>query len=76
MPQDEWSVVLEDEALTQLNKLDKSIRERIKKKLEAMRRLSPARTLKKHRDVWVQDTGGYRIMYLVDATSRKKRLSS
>jgi len=74
MPGDEWKVVLEESALGQLNSLDKPIRERIRKKLEAMRAIPPARTLKRHTETWVQDAGGYRIMYMVDFKSKTKTI--
>jgi len=74
MPNDEWKVVLEESALGQINCLDKPIRERIKKKLETMRLISPTRTLKRHAETWVQDVGGYRIMYLADFKSKTKTI--
>ena len=58
-------VFLTDEALAQLNRLDKTARGRVKKKLEALSTLRPARTLKKHGDVWVLEIGDYRAMYLI-----------
>lgn len=74
MPGDEWKVVLEESALGQLNRLDGPIRERIRKKLESMRALPPARALKRHAETWVQDVGGYRIMYLADFKSKTKTI--
>ena len=66
---DKYGVFLTDEALAQLNKLDKSARERVKKKLESLSTLRPARTLKKHGDVWVLEIGDYRAMYLIDQST-------
>ncbi len=74
MPNEGWKVVLEESALEQLNCLDKPIRERIKKKLESMRALPPARALKRHAETWMQDVGGYRIMYLADFKSKPKAI--
>jgi mRNA-degrading endonuclease RelE of RelBE toxin-antitoxin system len=65
-------VFLTDEALAQLNKLDKPTRERVKKKLEALSTLRPARTLKKHGDVWVLEIGDYRAMYLIDQSTEAR----
>lgn len=61
-----YAVLLTDEALITLNKLDKPVRERIKKRLIALRILRPARTLKKHPEVWVLEIGNYRVLYLID----------
>jgi len=72
-PQNEkHSVFLTGEALLQLNKLDKPLRERVKKKLESLSTLRPARTLKKHGDVWVLEIGNYRAMYLIDSREKTK----
>ncbi len=62
----EFSVLLTDEALAALNKLDKSVRERAKKRLLALRTLRPARTLRKHGEVWVLEIGDCRALYLID----------
>ncbi|MBM3228919.1 hypothetical protein FJZ26_00655 [Candidatus Parvarchaeota archaeon] len=67
-----FEVLLTDEALATLNKLDKSVRERVKKKLEALSHLRPSRTLKKHGDIWVLEIGDYRALYLIDNKSRTK----
>ena len=73
MPQDEsYEVLLMDEALATLNRLDKSMRERVKKKLEALGTLRPARTLKKRPDVWVLEIGDFRALYLIDKTAKTK----
>ena len=66
---EEHDVLLTDEALAALNKLDKALRERVKKKLEALSALRPARTLKKHPDVWVLEVGDFRALYLIDKTA-------
>ncbi len=58
-------VFLTGEALAQLDRLDKPLRERVKKKLDALRTLRPARTLKKHGDVWILEIGDYRAMYVI-----------
>ncbi|MDO8339074.1 MAG: type II toxin-antitoxin system RelE/ParE family toxin [Candidatus Burarchaeum sp.] len=73
MPQDEkYNVLLTDEALAALNKLDKAVRERVKKRLEALSTLRPARTLRKHVDVWVLEIGDYRALYLIDEKAKTR----
>ncbi|HIH18616.1 TPA: type II toxin-antitoxin system RelE/ParE family toxin [Candidatus Micrarchaeota archaeon] len=62
----EFSVLLTDEALSALDRLDKSVRERVKKRLEALRTLRPARTLRKHGEVWILEIGDFRALYLID----------
>ncbi len=71
--QDEkYGVFLTDGALAQLKKLDKPARERVKKKLWALSTLRPARTLKKHGDVWVLEIGDYRAMCLIDNSAKTR----
>jgi len=67
-----YGVFLTDEALAALNKLDKAERERVKKRLVALRTLQPARTLKRHSDIWVLEIGDYRALYLIDETLRTR----
>jgi len=67
-----YGVLLTDEALAALNKLDKPTRDRVKKKLEVLSTLRPARTLKKHGDVWVLEIGDYRALYLIDVVAKTK----
>lgn len=66
------SVFLTDEALAALNKLDKAVRERVKKRLDALSTLRPARTLKKHAGVWVLEIGDYRALYLNDQNAKTR----
>ena len=68
----EVQVLLTDEAVEALNKLDKAVRERVKKRLEALGTLRPARTLKKHPDVWVLEVGDYRALYLIDEKAKTR----
>lgn len=63
---EEYRVLLTDEALAELNRLHKPVRERVKKRLEALSVLRPARTLKRHADVWVLEIGDHRALYLID----------
>ena len=72
MPREEWKVILSKGALSQFGKLDKSAQERIRKRLEALRVLIPARTLKGRRDVWVLRIGNFRALYLIDKTARTR----
>ena len=75
LPQNEkYSVLLTDEALASLNKLDQSVIERVKKKLEALSTLRPARTLKKHPDVWVLEIGDFRALYLINKTAKTRNV--
>jgi mRNA-degrading endonuclease RelE of RelBE toxin-antitoxin system len=69
---EKYGVLLTDETLAVLNKLDKPVRERVKKKLEKLSTLRPARTLKKHGDVWVLEIGDYRALYLIDVSAKTK----
>lgn len=69
---EQYEVLLTSEALAVLNKLDKPTRERVKKKIEALSALKPARTLKKHPDVWVLGIGDYRALYLIDKKARTR----
>ena len=69
---EEHGVLLTDEALAALNRLDKALRERVKKKLGALSALRPARTLRKHPDVWVLEIGDFRALYLIDKTARTR----
>ena len=71
-PMNEVQVLLTDEAVEALNKLDKAVRERVKKRLEALGTLRPARTLKKHPDVWVLEVGDYRALYLIDEKAKTR----
>ena len=70
--QEKYSVLLTDEALAALNGLDKPVRERVKKRLERLRTSLPARTLKKHPEIWILDIGDYRALYLIDKTARTR----
>ena len=69
---EKYCVLLTDEALAVLNKLDESVRERVKKRLKALSTLQPARTLKKHGEVWVLGIGKYRAMYLIDENTKTR----
>ena len=69
---EKYDVLLTGEALAALNKLDKPIRERVKKKIETLSELRPARTLKKHPDVWVLEIGDYRALYLIDKSAKTR----
>ncbi len=69
---EKYRVLLTNEALATLRKLDKPARERVKKKLEALATLRPARTLKKHGDVWVLEIGDYRAFYLIDDNAKTR----
>ena len=69
---EEYRVLLTDEALRALNELDKAVRERVKKRLEALSTLRPARTLRKHADVWVLEIGDYRALYLIDEKAKAR----
>ncbi|MEW6328807.1 MAG: type II toxin-antitoxin system RelE/ParE family toxin [Candidatus Micrarchaeota archaeon] len=69
---EKYRVLITDEALAVLNKLDKAVRGRVKKKLEALSSLRPARTLKKHRDIWILGIGDYRALYLIDENARTR----
>jgi mRNA-degrading endonuclease RelE of RelBE toxin-antitoxin system len=69
---EQYGVFLTDEALAALNKFDKRVRERVKKRLEALRTLRPARTLKKHGEVWILGIGDYRAMYLIDEDAKTR----
>ena len=69
---EEYRVLLTDEALAALSKLDKAVHERVKKKLEMLSTLRPARTLKKHPDVWVLEIGDYRALYLIDEKAKTR----
>ncbi len=72
-PEDEaHEVLLTDEALATLNKLDKPTRERVKNRLKALETLRPARTLKKHGEIWVLEIGDYRALYLIDLNAKKR----
>lgn len=71
MPED-YSVFLTYEAKEQLNCFDKSIRERIKKRLSSLSVCKDKRTLKKHPDIWVLEIGQYRALYLVDVQKKTK----
>ncbi|MFA4983204.1 MAG: type II toxin-antitoxin system RelE/ParE family toxin [Candidatus Micrarchaeia archaeon] len=68
----EYGIFLTDEAIASLNKLDKAERERVKKRLSALCTLRPARTLKKHPDVWVLEIGDYRALYLIDEAKKTR----
>ncbi len=72
MAVEEYSVLLTDEALSTLNGLDKPVRERVKKRLEALATLRPARTLRKHPDIWVLEIGDYRALYLIDKAAKTR----
>ncbi|VVC71776.1 Uncharacterised protein [uncultured archaeon] len=67
-----FEVFLSDDALAALNGLDKPLRERVKKRLEALAMLRPARTLKKHPDVWVLEIGDYRALYLINKVAKTR----
>ncbi len=69
---EKYEVLLTDDALGALNKLDKPLRERVKRKLEALSKLRPARTLKKHSDIWVLEIGDCRALYLMDKNAKTK----
>jgi len=69
---EKYTVLLTDEALAALNKMDKSVRERVKKRLEALGTLRPARTLKRHGEVWVLEIGDYRALYLIDKSAKTR----
>jgi len=69
---EKYAVFLTDEALAALNKLDKAVRERVKEKLGALSTLRPARTLKKHADIWVLEIGDYRALYLIDKSAKAR----
>ncbi|MCX6775942.1 MAG: type II toxin-antitoxin system RelE/ParE family toxin [Candidatus Micrarchaeota archaeon] len=69
---EKYDVLLTDEALISLNRLDKPMRERVKKKLERLSTLRPARTLKKHGDVWILEIGDYRALYLIDKSAKTR----
>lgn len=65
-PDEVYCVLLTGEALAELDRLDKPVRERVRKRLEALSTLRPARTLKRHADVWVLEIGDHRALYLID----------
>ncbi len=67
-----YRVFLTGEALAVLDKLDKPVRERVKTRLEALGTLRPARTLKKHGDVWVLEIGDYRALYLIEENAKTR----
>jgi len=71
---EKYDVLLTDEALAALNKLDKAVHERVKKRLEALSTLRPARTLKKHGDVWILEIGDYRALYLIDESAKIRKV--
>lgn len=48
----------------------------MKRKLEALNTLRPARTLKKHGDVWVLEICDYRALYLIDEKARTRTVFS
>ncbi len=69
---EKYNVLLTDEALAVMNKLDKPARERVKRRLEKLSMLRPARTLKKHSEVWVLEIGDYRALYLIDLGAKTR----
>lgn len=69
-----YGVLLTDDALAELNKVDNSLRERLKKRVESLCTLKPARTLKKHGEIWVLEIGDYRALYLIDERARTKTI--
>ena len=69
-----YCVLLTDEALAALNKLDKSLRVRVKKKLKSLSTLKPARTLKKHGEAWVLEIGDHRAMHLIDEGAKTRTI--
>jgi mRNA-degrading endonuclease RelE of RelBE toxin-antitoxin system len=68
----EFKVFLSDEALAALEALDKAVSGRVKKRIAALRTLKPARTLRKHPEVWVLEIGNYRALYLIDAEAKTR----
>jgi len=72
IPEGEYVVLLTDDAVAVLNAFDPSVRERVKKRLAGLGTLRPARTLKKHGDVWVLEIGDYRALYLIDVAAKTK----
>jgi mRNA-degrading endonuclease RelE of RelBE toxin-antitoxin system len=69
---EKYEVLLTDEALAVLKKLDKPVHDRIKKKLESLSTLRPARTLRKHGDIWVLEIGDYRALYIIDNEAKTR----
>jgi mRNA-degrading endonuclease RelE of RelBE toxin-antitoxin system len=57
-----------------LKKLDRPTRERVKKKLASLATLQPARTLKKHGDIWVLEIGDYRVLYSIDEKAKTRTI--
>ncbi len=67
-----YRIYLSDGAILQLNALDRSVRERIHKKLAQLAILPPARTLHGYSDRWVLEIGDYRALYSIDEKNRTK----
>ena len=65
-------VGLNKDAQKQFAALDKSVRERIKKRLEKLEINHDVRTLVGRPDVWVSEIGDYRIYYLIDDATKIK----
>ncbi len=70
--EEEFRVFITDDANTSLKKFAKPVAERIKKKIERLSCIAPARTLKKHPDIFVLEIGDYRALYLVDEKAKAK----
>ncbi|MCX6770883.1 MAG: type II toxin-antitoxin system RelE/ParE family toxin [Candidatus Micrarchaeota archaeon] len=67
-----YEILYSAKAAESLKKMDKSISEKIKKKIDALAVRAPTRALKKHPDVLVLEFGQYRALYLMDAGKKTK----
>lgn len=67
-----FKILLIEDAKEQLNALDGSVRERIRKRLERLSTGPDARTLRGHPDIWVLDIGDYRAFYLINEKAKVK----
>jgi mRNA-degrading endonuclease RelE of RelBE toxin-antitoxin system len=69
-----YSVQLSEEALSQFNDLDNSIKLRIKKYLQKLKTAKDTRTLRGNPDIWVVQVGSYRILYLINNQTQLKTI--
>jgi mRNA-degrading endonuclease RelE of RelBE toxin-antitoxin system len=69
-----YSVQLSEEALSQFNGLDNSIKLRIKKYLQKLKTANDTRTLRGNPDIWVAQTDGYKVLYLVNNQTQLKTI--
>jgi len=71
---DKYGILYSERAVETLKKMDKSISEKIRKKIDALAVRAPTRALKKHPDVLVLEFGQHRVLYLMDAGKKTKTI--